>query len=108
MAMVVEDQGGSARTHAGTSALTAIKVGPGRHSVTLCNALSRSSGPMRFAVEFLRRRPRGGLTSETSPGLSGEARRNPAAGIGFGGLTAGAQRVADVARHISRISPTST
>ncbi len=57
---------------------------------------------------FDERRPRGGMTSETSPGLSGEARRNPAAGIGFGGLTAGAQRVADVARHISRISPTST
>ena len=34
--------------------------------------------------------------------------RSLAAGIGFGGLTAGAQRVADVARHISRISPTST
>ncbi len=30
MATVVEDQGGSARAHAGTPALTAIKVGPGQ------------------------------------------------------------------------------
>jgi phage shock protein A len=46
-----------------------------------------------------------------SPALrreSGEARRTWPQGTGFGGLTAGAQRPAGVARHISRISPTST